>query len=150
MNLKFSIKEQVLTRQDEEKIAGYTQGYIDAVFDFDKNWINLQKYALFSEPDGTKHVLYLGYGKELSCKIPQQVLMNVLFYVSVFAENLLTSSQETVLVSPSGYVSDIDDLEEGDIIDGSLQNDFIYYNKNYDEYIEDRRDYYERAEHPYV
>lgn len=149
MNLFFSVRGQELSRVNNEKIAGFSRNYIHAIFDFDKVWIDLLKYAIFSEPNGTKHVIYLGYGKTLQCRIPQDVLKNTFFTVSVFAEDLLTSTDETIIVSPSGYVSEIDDLEEGDIVEGKSDYDYIPQ-ENFDEYFNERRDHFERVEHPYV
>lgn len=150
MNLFFSVKGQELTRVDDKKIAGFTRNYIHAVFDFDEVWVNRQKFVIFTEPNKTKHVFRLGYGKTLQCKIPQDVLKNTIFKVSVFADKLLTSTEETVIVAPSGYVSDIDDLEEGDIIEGKSNSDFINYENIDDEYFRERKDHFEMVEHPYV
>lgn len=148
MDLFFSVKDQELTKIKREKIAGFARNYIHAVFDFDRVWIDLLKYAIFSEPDGTKHVSYLGYGKTLQCSIPEDVLKNTFFTVSVFAEDLLTSNEEIIIISPSGYVSEIDDLEEGEIVKGSQNNNYIQ--RRDDEFFNERRNRFERVEHPYV
>ena len=150
MTLCFSIKGQQLIRNDESKIAGFARNYIHAMFNFDQHWIDLYKYALFSEPNGAKHVVPLGYGKVLSCKIPKDVLSNAVFYVSVFADDLLTSTQESIIIYPSGYISDIDDLEEGDFIKGKNKNDIYNYQHMDDEFPYERTDYFEREEHPYI
>ena len=57
MTLYFKTHRQKLERQDDEVVAGYTRNYIDVIFDFDKIWIDLLKYALFMEPDGTRYVV---------------------------------------------------------------------------------------------
>ena len=153
MVLFFEIKQQQLCRKDDSIVAGYARNKIDIIFDFDVYWKELLKYALFSEPDGTKYVVELGYGKILSCKIPSDILKNTYFYVSVFADDLLTTTQEMILVNPSGYIDELDDLDEEDIIKGSSSlNDFIINNKNNTEegYICERRNRFERQEHPYV
>lgn len=149
MTLRFKIDGQQLSRKDKNEIAGFARNYIYAIFDFDKSWIDLYKYALFSEPNGTKHVVSLGYGKELSCKIPQEVLQKAIFYVSVFADDLYTSTQESVLVFSSGYISEIDDMEYGDVIEGDSLIGDRYYHRD-DTFPEERRDWFERSEHPYV
>lgn len=153
MTLFFKIKGQKLQRDDEEVVAGYARNHIDVMFEFDKFWMELLKYALFTEPDGTKYVVELGYGQALSCKIPNEVLKNSYFYISIFANDLLTTTQEMILVMPSGYIDDLDDLDEGDVIkDSSLDIDLILDNKkNVDEdYYYCRRNRFERREHPYV
>lgn len=150
MNLKFKINKQNLIRVDENKIAGFARNYIYITFDFDKHWIDLLKYALFVQPDGTRQVVELGYGKELSCQIPNEVLKNTFFKISVFAGDLLTTQQQMVLISPSGYVDEIDDMDEDEILK-SKTNDFIPLNKHKDdEFFLERRDHYEMKEHPYV
>lgn len=152
MTLFFEIKGQLLERHDDSIIAGYARNHVDIIFDFDMVWMELLKYALFTEPDGTKHVVELGYGQSLSCKIPDDVLKNSYFYISVFANDLLTTIQEMILVFPSGYVDDLDELDEGDIIKDISDSDFIVDNKkNVDEgYYCDRRNRFERKEHPYI
>ena len=150
MGLYFFVKGQKLTRKDEAKIAGFARNYIHAKFNFDCSWIDLYKYAIFSEPDGTKHVITLGYGKELSCKVPEDVLKNTIFYVSVFADDLFTSTQESVLVAPSGYVSEIDDLEEGEVVDGEDDISMLSYEHRDDEYPYERINRFEKVEHPYI
>lgn len=153
MTLFFKIKGQELQRKDDSVIAGYARNHIDVIFDFDISWIELLKYALFTEPDGTKHVVELGYGQGLSCKIPDGALKNAFFYISVFADDLLTTTQEMILVLPSGYIDDLDELDEGDVIrDTSSDLDFIVNNKkNVDEdYYYCRRNRFERREHPYL
>lgn len=152
MTLFFKICGQKLKRQDDEVIAGYARNYIDVIFDFDKLWIDLLKYALFIEPNGTRHVVELGYGKTLSCKIPNDILKNSYFYVSVFAGDLLTSTQEMVLIAPSGYTSDLDDLDEGEVIKDSSSEVILDNKKNVEDegYYWGRRNRFERREHPYI
>lgn len=149
MTLRFKIRGQKLTREDQNKIAGFTRNYIHAIFDFDEKWIDFYKYALFTEPNGTKHIVSLGYGKDLSCTIPQPVLQKTVFYVSVFADDLYTSTQETVLVFPSGYISEIDDMEYGDVIESNISLNDSYYHRDND-FPDERRDWFERGEHPYI
>lgn len=148
MNIEFEVKHQKLTRIDDEEIASFTRNYIYVTIDFDKTWKDLKKYCLFVTPNGDRYVTKLGYGKKLSCIIPEQVLQQSYFNISVFADDLLTSTQETVLVSSSGYISDIDDLEEDDVIESNI--DMIYTRKkHYDETCDGRANRFEIAEHPY-
>lgn len=151
MNLKFELHKQKLTRLDDEEIATYARNYIHVTFIFDKLWCNLKKYALFVTPNNNRLVVKLGYGKEITCTIPNEVLENAFFKISVFADDLLTSTQETVLVSSSGYIPEIDDMDEDEILDGKSQT--FYSNgrrkKCYDEEFNERRNRFEIAEHPY-
>lgn len=149
MNLQFKLEKQKLIRLDDEEIATYARNYVDITFDFDEVWYNLKKYALFVTPNDSRYVVKLGYGKTITALIPNEVLQNAFFKVSVFADDLLTSTQQTVLISSSGYILDIDDMEEEDVIEGKLS----YYNssrkKHFDEDRNERVNNFEIAEHPY-
>ena len=152
MNLIFETNKQKLIRIDDEEIATFSKNYITTTFIFDEVWYNLKKYALFTTPDDSKYLVKLGYGKELTCKIPNDVLQNAFFNVSVFADDLLTSTQETVFVSSSGYILDLDDADEDDIIEGEVSS-FKYdesRKKHYDEEINERLNRFEISEHPYL
>ena len=149
MNLKFKLNKQKLIRLDDEEIATYARNYVDVTFDFDEVWCDLKKYALFVTPNDNRYVVKLGYGKILTTLIPNEVLQNAFFKVSVFADDLLTSTQQTVLVSPSGYISDIDDMDEDDIIEGKVFNYNQPRKKHYDEDIDERVNNFEISEHPH-
>lgn len=116
MKIKFELKGLELLRLDDNKIPNFNRNHIYATFDFDEEWIELKKYALFESGNGDKYVVYLGYGKEKECLIPNDVLTGALFGVSVFAEDLLISTQQNVLLYSSGYSLDLDnlDLEKSD------------------------------------
>lgn len=149
MTLIFTLNKQKLQQQDDDEIAGYARNHIDVLFIFDEIWYNMKKYALFTTPNNDKYIVKLGYGKKRSCIIPEEVLKYAYFRVSVFANDLLTSTTETILVSSSEYINDIDDMEEGDVFE-STSTDVIYSRKkNYDEDHYERRNRFEIAEHPY-
>lgn len=151
MNLEFKLDKQKLTRLDDEELATYTRNYIHVTFIFDKLWCNLKKYALFVTPNDNRYVVKLGYGKQITCNIPNEVLENAFFKISVFADDLLTSTQETVLVSSSGYIPEIDDMDEDEVIEGKSKM-FTSKGKRkkcYDEEFNERLNRFEIAEHPY-
>lgn len=149
MSLLFKLNKQKLTRQDDEEIATYSRNYIHATFIFDEIWYNLKKYALFVAPNENRYVVKLGYGKKLSCSIPNEILENAFFKVSVFADDLLTSTQETVLVSSSGYIPEIDNMDEEDVLESNTIKLFSSQKKNFDEDQNERLNKFEIAEHPY-
>lgn len=148
--LEFKLEKQKLVRLDEYEIASFTRNYIDVTFTFDELWCNVKKYALFVTPNGSQHVIKLGYGQKVSCKIPNQVLENAFFKISVFGGNLLTSTQETVFISSSGYTLDIDELEEGEIVDKSSSTGIETGQRHYDEEWNGRINQFEIEEHPYL
>lgn len=149
MNLEFELKKQKLIRLDDEEIATYARNYIHATFNFDKVWCDLKKYALFVTPNNNRYVVRLGYGKKITCSIPNEVLENAYFKISVFADDLLTSTQETVLVSASGYIPEIDDMDEDEVLETQILFSEKSRKKHFDEDIDERVNRFEIAEHPY-
>lgn len=149
MNLMFKLQKQKLIRLDEEEIASFARNYIHVTFDFDEVWMNLKKYALFVAPNEDRYVVKLGYGKKLSCTIPNEVLQNSFFNISVFADDLLTSTQETILISSSGYILDLDDMDEDDVYESNIETQYRR-KKHYDEECDGRYNIFEIAEHPYL
>ena len=125
--MKFRIHKQEIKRIDDDKIASFSRNYIHATFIFDKFWKDLRKFALFVTPNNKKYIVDLGYGKEIECIVPSQALEASFFKVSCFAEDLITTIQETVLVYPSGYSHDIDDFDlDSDEATSSNDNDEIH------------------------
>jgi hypothetical protein len=149
MNLEFELKKQKLIRLDDEEIATYARNYIHVTFNFDKVWCDLKKYALFVTPNNNRYVVRLGYGKKITCSIPNEVLENAYFKISVFADDLLTSTQETVLVSASGYIPEIDDMDEDEVLETQILFSEKSRKKHFDEDIDERVNRFEIAEHPY-
>lgn len=119
MEINFKLRNLELFRIDDNKIPNFNRNHIYATFDFDSEWVELEKYALFVSANNNKYIVYLGYGKERECLIPSEVLTGALFSVSVFADDLLVSTQQNVLLYSSGYSLEIDDLD--------LENDVYMY-----------------------
>lgn len=149
MDILFQLKDLELTRIDDKKIPAFNRNHIYALFDFDIEWADLCKYALFVTPNNEKYVVYLGYGKEKKCLIPNDVMMSAFFSVSVFADDLLVSTQEKVLLYPSGYSLEIDslDLDEDKNVFASNNEDY-YHNNNEYMFIRPGKEF-EKREHPY-
>lgn len=151
MNLIFLIRKQKMKRIGSDEIAGFARNHIHATFDFDELWKDLEKYAIFVSADKSRSIVRLGYGKELSCIVPEQVLKGTYFKVSVFGGDLLTSTQNTILLSSSGYISDIDDMDIDDIIkDTTTDYMKVYRKKHFDEDIDVRLNKFEISEHPHL
>ena len=102
MKLHFAINKQQLNRIDDEIIASYSKNFIKCVFDCDQRWCDIYKYALFTDIRNNKTITELGYGRKVKCIVPEQVLQGNYFLVSVFGDERITTTQETVLVQPSG------------------------------------------------
>lgn len=147
--MKFEIKKQEIKRIDDDKIASFSRNHIHATFDFDELWKDLRKFALFVTPNDKKYIVDLGYGKELSCIVPSEILQAAYFKVSCFADDLLTTIQETVLVYPSGYSSEIDDLDlDSENVSVSNNDGEIIHRINFDDicFIRPQKEF-EKHEH---
>lgn len=133
--MKFKIKKQEIERIDDEKIASFARNYVYATFHFDEFWKDLRKFALFVTPDEKKYIVDLGYGKELTCIVPSEVLQGTFFKVSCFGDDLITTMQEKILIYPSGYSKDIDDLDlDSENVSISNRNDGeIIHKINFDD-----------------
>lgn len=110
MKLNFAINKQQLERKDDEILASYSKNFVRCTFICEKPWCAIYKYALFVDVKGNKFVVDLGYGKKVQCKIPEKVLQGNYFLVSVFGEDRLTTTQQTVLVEPSGFSDSVASL----------------------------------------
>lgn len=120
MKLHFAINKQQLKRTDDEIIASYSKNFIQCVFYCDEKWCHIHKYALFVDVRNNKTVVNLGHGRKVKCTVPENVLQGNYFLVSVFGDERLTTTQETVLIQTSGLSDAV--IEE---MDSSLSsNDF--------------------------
>lgn len=117
MQLEFEVQGQQLIRKDDRVVASYVRNHLKCLFVFDKEWINLKKYAIFEDALGEKEVVLLGFGKDLSCFIPSNSAKGNYLRISVFANELYTSTQETILIRPSGYDDLIDEINMEDSLD---------------------------------
>ena len=103
LKLVFTINKQQLERQDDEIIASYSKNFIQCLFSCKNKWSDIYKYALFCDVSNKKYIVDLGYGKEVRCTIPEDVLKGNYFSVSVFGDNRLTTTQVNVLLQSSGF-----------------------------------------------
>lgn len=133
IKMKFKIHKQEIERIDDDKIASFSRNHIHATFIFDKLWKDLRKFALFVTPNDKKYIVDLGYGQTIKCIVPDEALEGSFFKVSCFADDLLTTIQETVLVYPSGYSYDIDDLDLEDENVTSSNDNIEFRKRRFDE-----------------
>lgn len=109
--MNFFTVGQELVRADNEKIASFSRNYIYANFLFDEPWEDLTKYALFVLPNKTRIIEEIGSEQEAEIIVPFASLTETYFQLSVFGKDdndgLLTSTQEKVIVYPSGFTKDV-------------------------------------------
>lgn len=110
--MNFFTVGQELVRADDEKIASFAKNSIYANFLFDEPWEDLEKYVLFVLPNKTRVIEPIGLEQETEIIVPQNVLVETFVQISVFGKNdnddvLLTSTQEKIIIYPSGINEDV-------------------------------------------
>lgn len=102
MKLHFKVNKNILTRKDDEIVTSYFKNNIKCIFNC--NCLSdIYKHALFINTSGSQYIEDLGYGKCVSCTVPEEVLNGAYFLVSIFGDDLITTTQETILIQPSGF-----------------------------------------------
>lgn len=118
--MNFFTEGQELVRADNEKIASFSRNYVYADFLFDDPWKDLTKYALFTLPDKSQIVEEIGVEQEAEIIIPFNALTETYVQISVFGMDddggILTSTQEKIIINPSGLNKKIiDEIFDDDI-----------------------------------
>lgn len=104
--LKFEIHNQTLIRVDSKDIINKNKNVYKCVFIFDENeeWINLNKFVLFTDGWGNTKTQHLGNnGTILSCLVPDSMLRGSYFKISVYAGDLVTTNNVSISLIQSGY-----------------------------------------------
>lgn len=119
MKLDFIVANQWLSRhpsQTKLKVVADTRNYLVARFDFrTAEWKNKPVYALFTY-NGKTYKQTLGSGDRLElneCYIPPEVIHAPGFEMSLYCDNLITSSICKVDVEKSGFTTDIENADCG-------------------------------------
>jgi hypothetical protein len=114
MTLQFFVNNQTLSlnpAQRDVKIASNSKNYLKARFTFQTSeWTRgVLRYALFTHNGVTyKKILGIEPGcKSNECYVAPEVIKENSFSVSVFCDDLITSTKEVIPVNPSGYTENI-------------------------------------------
>lgn len=115
MTLQFYVSNQNLflnPAQKDIKIAADSKNYLKARFIFQTSeWTRGSvRYALFSH-NGKTYKKFLGIEpglKSNECYVAPEVIKDGEFSVSVFCDDLITSTVVSIPVSPSGYTESIE------------------------------------------
>lgn len=115
MTLQFFVKNQRLylnAAQRRLPVASDSKNYLKARFIFQSlDWLHSEgHYALFTYK-GKTYKRFLGQGNGLEqneCYIPEEVLKEGTFTVSLFAGDLITTITDSITVESSGYTEDIE------------------------------------------
>ena len=104
MNLEFSVKNNILSRLDNNKVVNNTHNVYKCIFNLDEDWININKFAIFVDSWGNRTNVHLGKTvDDLSCIIPNNVLKGTYFKLSLYGGDLLTTNNVSIGLIQSGY-----------------------------------------------
>ena len=112
MELEFNIKNQKLTRTDEnELILNESANYMEATFTFTTSeWTDIDKYALFKAENGKAYCVELGTTCTKTVKIPYEVLKADFFQITIFGlgeDYRITTTETTIQLDRSGFTEEI-------------------------------------------
>lgn len=118
MTLQFFVKNQNLSLNPAQrglKIAADSRNYLVARFTFQTSeWTRgVMRYAIFTH-NGKSYKKFLGIEpglKSNECYVAPEVIKEGSFSVSVFCDNLITSTTEVIPVEASGYTENISNQE---------------------------------------
>lgn len=109
MTLKFEVFKQFINRVDKEQPSADSQYYLYAHFNFlTEDWKGKVITAVFTK-DEKSHMMLVDIDGD--CEVPHEVIKEGNFYVSVFADTLITTNNSRVYVEPTGYVEDAENSE---------------------------------------
>ena len=114
MTLQFYVNNQTLSlspAQKDVRVAASSRNYLKARFNFQTpEWKRATLiYALFTQNGLTyKKILGVEPGMKFNeCYVSPEVLNEGEFSVSIYCDDLITTTQEVIKVDPSGYTEDI-------------------------------------------
>lgn len=151
MILYFTVNKNKLERKDEEILASYSRNINKCVFDCDCMSDDIYKYALFTGVLGEQYIKELGFGKKVSCKIPNDILKGNYFSVSIFGGDRFTTTQEDILIQPSGFTDETEELfesGESNNVSSIATSSELYYRRFTN--CRCRGNIYGTLEHPYI
>lgn len=114
MTLQFSVNNQILSLAPSQKnitVVANSKNYLKARFIFQtKDWADGNIYYAIFKQNGKAYKKILGIEEGMAyneCYVSPEVLNEGSFTVSVFCDDLITSTEETIKVRASGYTEDI-------------------------------------------
>ena len=109
LKLRFEVKNQFINRVDKEQPSADSQYYLYAHFNFlTDDWKGKVITAVFTKDEKSYMMLVDIDG---DCEVPHEVIKEGNFYVSVFADTLITTNSSRVYVEQSGYTEDAENSE---------------------------------------
>lgn len=109
ITLEFNVTNQFINRIDREQPVENSQDYLYAHFNFlTEDWENKTITAIFTKGNAAYYQLL---DENMQCEVPNEVNKYGDFYVSVFAENLITTNSSRVYVRKSNYTEDGENTE---------------------------------------
>lgn len=149
MKLNFTVKKTTLQRKDTEIIASYSKNFNMCCFCCDNPWSDIYKYALFVDSFNKQYIVDLGYGHKVVCEIPDGALKGNYFSVSIFGNDRWTTTQERILIQPSGFTDETESILEAGQTETQGDSVIDIDNHKIWNYCYERRNLFEIMEHPY-
>lgn len=149
MRIKFSVNKTILQRIDDKILASYSKNIDKCVFYCDDCWSDIYKYALFTSATNKQYVEDLGFGHKVSCIIPEDIMKENYFSISVFGGDRKTTIQQDVLIEPSGFTDKTESAIESNQTEISLPSSDIEYHNRIGCQCGLRWNRFEIEEHPY-
>jgi len=100
--LKFNVKNQIITRIDHFQVVADSKNYLNAEFTLSDEWQGEEVIAIFGH-DGNYYQVSL---VDNTCLVPWEVIKAPHFTVSLFCDNLITANIVKVGVERSGFTDD--------------------------------------------
>ena len=118
IELEFVIQNQSLKRCDKNVLVNKTREYISLSFSFlTEDWEDVSKHVILQDEEGKNYQFNLGTSSECGLTVPEVVLYGGFFKVSLYGvidDTRITTDVRTVVLSPSGYTTDLSPAGEED------------------------------------
>lgn len=109
LKLRFEVSNQFINRVDREQPSSNSKYYLYAHFNFlTEEWKDKVVTAVFTK-DKKSYMMLVDIDGD--CEVPHEVIKEGNFYVSVFANTLITTNNSRVYIEPSGYTEDAENSE---------------------------------------
>ena len=104
--LEFEVHNQTLIRIDSQDVMNKNKNQYQCrfIFEEDSEWVELNKFVLFTDGWGNSRTQHLGNNSNiLSCLIPDKMLSGSYFKISVYAGDLITTNTISISLIDSDY-----------------------------------------------
>ena len=106
ININFKIKNQTLTRTDNQNLIRNSKNIIKASFEFEtETWNDINKFVIFTDSWDEQIITHIGKSEKCSCIIPSSCLKGTFFKITVYGGDLVTTNNMIIPLKESGYTT---------------------------------------------